>query len=483
MRYELGGCLIALVLGVSACTSSSDKDDNSNGDPNGGPCELASLVTDLWPGAANGDPDSITAHFGKLYFKANDGEHGEELWVYDPQAEQSTTPSLVADIIPDSGGSDPDGITVFEGKLYFAAYSENFGREFFEYDPANPDVAPVLVADINPGAEGSDPGGLTVHGGKLFFIASDGVLGRELYTYDSIAGASLVADIRPGERGSNPSRFTEFDNRLFFRAHNGDGLNLWVYDVVAGDLSSITISATPVSFGGGPDELTVLNEKLYFFADDGVHGVELWVYDSTSGAALAADIRVGSASSLPVGLNVMQDKLYFVADDGTTGNELWVYDQVTGAQLVVDLNPGPAAGLRSTSNIAVLDDKLLFVGVDEAAGPELRVYNPDDGLVSLIADIVPGFGGSGDDDPEPPDNFVLFDDKLYFTAHDGEEGRVRALWVYSTDTDLEMLSEAWPGTGITRVPEQTVELNGRLYFNARNDNHGAELWLYDSACQ
>ena len=47
--------------------------------------------------------------------------------------------------------------------------------------------------------------------------------------------------------------------------------------------------------------LTVYDGKLFFRADDGNTGSELWQYDASSGvASLAADINTGSGSSFPV---------------------------------------------------------------------------------------------------------------------------------------------------------------------------------------
>ena len=40
-------------------------------------------------------------------------------------------------------------------------------------------------------------------------------------------------------------------------------------------------------------ELVVYNNKLYFGADDGTSGMELWVYDGTNTPTMVADIRPG----------------------------------------------------------------------------------------------------------------------------------------------------------------------------------------------
>src|SRR5206468_441715 len=70
-----------------------------------------------------------------------------------------------------------------------------------------------------------------------------------------------------------------------------------------------------------------LGNKVVFPADDGEHGVELWVTDGTTGGTtLLSDLSPGLNSSTPTDLLVVGAKLFFKADDGVHGRELWVTD-------------------------------------------------------------------------------------------------------------------------------------------------------------
>lgn len=130
------------------------------------------------------------------------------------------------------------------------------------------------------------------------------------------------------------------------------------------------------SVGSAPEEITVYNNKLYFVADDGVNGAELWVSDGTnSGTSMLKDINSGIGDSNPYGFTVFNNLLYFGANDGVNGQELWVTNGTSaGTSLVTDINPG--SGGSAPSNLKELDGKLYFQADDGMTGPELWVLDP-----------------------------------------------------------------------------------------------------------
>ena len=355
-----------------------------------GTSEGTVLVKDINPGSNSSIPfgfrgspgqRDFTKFNGQLYFRADDGENGVKLWVSDGTSEGT---QLFKDITPRSRVASPSNLTELDGLLYFDAFDNENGSELWVSDGTSEGT--VLVKDINPGSSGSSPNDLTEFDGLLYFGADDGVNGSELWVSDGTSdGTVLVKDINPGEDGSFPNDFIEFNNKLFFGVSNEiNGQELWVSDGTSeGTVLVKDINPGLTNFGVGSFSRVVIfnfiefNEKLYFDANDGVNGSELWVSDGTSeGTRLVKDInpepigRFGQGSSFPREFTEFNGKLYFTADDGVNGSELWVTDGTSeGTVLVADIPPG--TGSSNPSGLTVLNGELYFSANKEETGSEL----------------------------------------------------------------------------------------------------------------
>ena len=114
-----------------------------------------------------------------------------------------------------------------------------------------------------------------------------------------------------------------------------------------------------------PDHLTVAGDRVFFSADDGVRGAELWVTDGTGdGTQIVKDINPAGSSS-PMRFTRLGDRIVFAADDGQNGNEIWVSDGTSaGTQLLKDVNAGAANS--SPLELVAVGGSVYFTAIADA---------------------------------------------------------------------------------------------------------------------
>jgi len=297
--------------------------------------ETAAEVPDNNPAWNPQTHGELIACGGSLFFRATDfSTVGTELGRYDG------TTQHVVDIASGTGTSYPQGFIIYNGLLHFLANgADGAGSELYKYDGGA-----TRLTDIYPGPDAGDTRNMAVYDGDIYCSAKDGVHGNELWRYDPVGGAELVVDIVPGGiyDSGNPSHMTPYNGKLYFTADDeqGAGNELWRYDV-ATDTAELFWNINqnlPPTGGEDPEHHSWASDffeyagLLYFAADDGVHGRELWATDGDT-AWLVLDIMPGEYGSGVGGFCVWNGDLYFAANDGQTGSEVGYitgdYDETT----------------------------------------------------------------------------------------------------------------------------------------------------------
>ena len=141
--------------------------------------------------------------------------------------------------------SQPWSLTNVNGTLFFTANDGSTGKELWKTDGTS--AGTMLVRDIQPGSDGSSSNSLVNVDGTLLFVANDGSTGEELWQSDGTSSGTVLAmDIATGASSSNPRELREVGGRLFFVATTPDySTELWTY-VEHLPPSDFTLSATSI---------------------------------------------------------------------------------------------------------------------------------------------------------------------------------------------------------------------------------------------
>ena len=246
----------------------------------------------------------------------------------------------------------------------------------------------VLIDDV-----GSQPRSFFQSGDKVYFTADDNNSGRELWKIDTSrasSGATLVKDINSGSDDSidleTVTEFVKMNENIFFTADNGNnGIELWKTNGFG--LGTTMVKDINSGFNNSnPTELTLVDNVLYFTAyDSTTAATELFQSDGTN----MGTIILNSAISNPEWLTAVENTLFFSAHNDLTGvNCLWNSDGTSSGTGFVDITVNPQQIISS-------DDLIYFTH-----GNQLLSH---DGITSIV------------DSGPAIENLVLLDDVLFYT--------------------------------------------------------------------
>jgi ELWxxDGT repeat protein len=308
------------------------------------------MVRDIRTGAASSKLHNLIASGNRLFFMANDGVHGMRFWTSDGTRTGTIALGATGPWAYDSMYT-PDHATI-GGSFYFAGR----GAGGIELWTSNGTAAGThRVADVNRVGD-STPSALANVGGTLYFSADDGTSGREFWTSDGTsAGTALVTDLNTATRGSDPRSLTAMGGNAFFTANDGvHGWELWktdgtaagtamLKDIFPGARSSIWDASQDYGY---PPSMARIGNQLYFVADDGVNGFQIWKTNGTSaGTRRVTDIAGNLSPDVPLQLTPLGSKLLFVVEEDH-GTSLEVTDGTAAGTLRLS-QPGSQSTYRT----------------------------------------------------------------------------------------------------------------------------------------
>lgn len=362
--------------------------------------------------------------------------------------------------------TSPCGMNILNNKLLFVGMTQLHGKELWSTDGtlAGTGLLKEINNEYNVNALNAFPytnslnseGYFGILNNQMFFTASSTYSGGEprLWVTDGTT-AGTFKFIIPGTTFINVRWYKKFNNRLYFLAQTvAQGLELWSTDgTVAGTVMVKDINPemqNAFNINLDPNFL-VFGNRLYFKATDGVHGLELWSTDGTTGGTtLFKDINdislgvLGYNSAFNAGnfnnispLIDTGDFFYFSACDAVYNSLSKLFKSNGTPEGTVPIIAPPAV-VGSTNyysrptGMTKFNNMLYFFA--ETSTPTIGVQrglyklNLTTQTVTFLKQFIGAYGDNGLSDATPRGSMREYNGKLYFVADDGSDYK---LW--STD--------------------------------------------------
>ncbi|QTY28070.1 ELWxxDGT repeat protein [Flavobacterium sp. CS20] len=301
--------------------------------------------------------------------------------------------TLLKDIYPGSGSSNPSGFFKYNNELLFSAQDANNNKELWKTDGTLNGTA--LVKEISPGLlYGSNPGGFKEMNGIVYFGADDGVTGSELWRTDGTEqGTQRVKDINPGSGNSigGVGSGVVFMNELYFVANSASNnlSELWKTDGTENG-TVLVKSFMPFSYYSSNTSNLMVGpngNEIFFTADDG-SGFYLWKTDGTSSGTVKVKSLYNTPSYRIGNFGIINSEICFTAYNYSGEQSLWKSDgTVAGTLIYYDNLP---VGNVSVINSKVFNNKLYFNAYSTVYGTELWTTDGTYSGTQMLKDIIPG---------------------------------------------------------------------------------------------
>lgn len=390
-------------------------------------------------GVAKNYVPQLTGIGNTLFFDAPDLTLPSALWETDGTTSGT---SVVSNFV-----AFPLQLTNVNGTLFFSAAI----HQIWKSDGTA--AGTVMVTDVDSGGGDFQPEHFTAVANELFFdlIGTNDVDTGQLWKTDGAFGGTRLVKTLPSPAFFNS--FTPAGDKLYFSAgFTGQHQErLWSSDGTAAGTQLVTgIEAQPA---GADFTFTAAADKLFFIADDTLHGFEPWITDGTpAGTHLVADINTIDVSSYPGNFVRSGGSVFFTTYD----TDLWKTDGTPAGTSLVrgDINPAGQAYIQDPVDV---NGTLFFSATDGTHGPELWKSDGTAAGTQLVKDLDPGTDGSA------PHGLTNIGGTLYFEA---------TVPGATSHTDLALYRSDGTDAGTVEVLDlgtnggDFVQVDGKLLFDS-----------------
>jgi ELWxxDGT repeat protein len=443
---------------------------------------ITKLISDLKYGSIS----NLTPVGDQLYFVADSKEFGTEVWVTGGQA---ATTHLVRNI-NESGNASPFAMVPLSDKIAFTMMGSNSYDHMDQYGFSGlwmsdgTDDGTIKLEDLMI-REDDNRGSKVVWKDKIYFVGKSKSTADEdwrLYVSNGKPGEARIFDEQfTGLHFTEVHSLTAANDHLFFIADGGkNGTELWVTDgTEAGTFSidNLTVDREYLQNTEGP-KLLASGSRLFVTRDKRdddpqkmASNREIWVTDGTAdGSKCFADFVDNRNLTFQKFLGIHKGNLVYTYCTPASGLELWYSggDRSNTVQLT-GLHDIHSNNDKQFAEGVALGDQFFFTAFTEENGSELWVTDGTVAGTHIFLELAHGQQSTY------PKALTVVGNKLFFFVEC--EGIDQPLWM--TDGTIEGTEPLpWDFTHLNSF-RQTLYWKNTLYFIASHPDSGQGLYRYN----
>lgn len=262
---------------------------------------------------------------------------GHELWRTDGTDEGTERVAIISD---STSGLSPMMIKYAGDRVFFRGYTGGSGFELWTSDGT--EAGTKMVVDLVSGGGHGRPLPLRSIGNKVLFSATSDAHSREYWVSDGTEeGTMPLTTLGDADTAGFIGWTTKLGDLVYFTATANGGSTEQLMRTDGTPAGTVLIKAYD-----SVEYVTAVGSKLFMQISTSGHGAELWGGDGTAaGTKLVKDIFAGANDSAPHNLYALSDsKLIFLANDGSHGVELWLHDASIATPTPAESDDGGGGG-------------------------------------------------------------------------------------------------------------------------------------------
>lgn len=354
------------------------------------------LTKDIEPGSAYAHIELLDTVGKRVLFNANPSDGRRGLWVSDGSS-AGTLPLIAPDGTQLGRHGVGSWIRMRDNFIVFEHILAGGGREIWGTDGTAQGTRKIL--SVTAAGFSANDLQFTVVQGRVAFFLSNSSVGRMLWITDGTAeGTLLVRNPTPLWNVATSVQWLSRDSDVaYFALVGSDGwIDLWKTDGTSGGTDRLGRIREHHTAPRLTSSITI-DDRLYFVLEKDFESV-LWTADGTpDGTKTILRGLLGERRDASVHLYSEFGRLFFLADDQVHGRRLWISDGTSSGTRMLRNTDGdlpPFMVRDGAADLTGMNGKLYYPGTTDEFGEELVRLSSDTlegvpGRLRILRDLEP----------------------------------------------------------------------------------------------